>query len=234
MFGSGCTLFIVESGDDQAILNAALLVLADGPLSLSELTTRLFDSGALVTFDGLLRDELMLEIDEILLDTDDTWMSQDQMVALTSTLIDGAVFSHRLTPSELERGVIDATPDLGVIDFDAVEGLELVGGGTLQIQYPFHGEPELDENGSYVVPPGAMSQWDTSEVVCLRRQGTKISLDLAAELGRGEAEERALRAAFENQHVEGFGVEPDQLVMDALCHDPSLFRAPGPSGRGTP
>ncbi|MGH9030418.1 MAG: SEC-C metal-binding domain-containing protein, partial [Acidimicrobiales bacterium] len=37
---------------------------------------------------------------------------------------------------------------------------------------------------------------------------------------------RALRAAFDSRHVEGVGMEPDELVLDALCHDPSLFRSP--------
>ncbi len=201
-------------------------------MSLSDLATTLRQVGVSAAFDGFAHEALMSELDEILLDTDDVWMSDDQVVALTSTLLDGVVFSHRLTQSELERGVLDATPDLGAVDFDAFDGLEMTTGGKLQCRYPFAGKPEpeldldLDENGSYVLPPGSLSALAASDLLCLRREGSKVSLEVASEPGRGEAEERALRAAFENQHVEGLGVEPDQMVMDALSHDPSLFRSP--------
>jgi len=33
-------------------------------------------------------------------------------VALTTAILGGAVLSHRITESELEREVLDATPDL--------------------------------------------------------------------------------------------------------------------------
>lgn len=226
----------METNDVDAILGAALVALADCPMSLSDLTATLRQLGVLAAFDGLDHEALMSELDEILLDTDDVWMSEDQVVALTSTLLDGVVFSHRLTQSELERGVLDATPDLGAIDFDAFDGLEMTSGGTLQCRYPFAGEPGpelelglgLDENGSYVLPPGSLSTFGASDLLCLRREGSKVSLEVASEPGHGEAEVRALRAAFENQHVEGLGVEPDQMVMDALCHNPSLFHSPVP------
>ncbi len=63
-------------------------------------------------------------------------------------------------------------------------------------------------------------------MICLRRQGRSVAIEIAPELGEGEPERRALRAAFDARHVEGMGQEPDDLVLDALCCDPSLFRRP--------
>ncbi len=41
-------------------------------------------------------------------------------------------------------------------------------------------------------------------------------------------EAKALRAAFDHQYIEGVLVEPFQIVLDALTHNPSLFRSPVP------
>jgi hypothetical protein len=77
-----------------------------------------------------LGDDALAELlDEILLYTDDTWMSEDGIVALTTAMLGGAVLSHRITESELEREVLDATPDLGAIDFDSSKWIRCCGNG---------------------------------------------------------------------------------------------------------
>ncbi|MDE3009119.1 MAG: SEC-C domain-containing protein [Acidobacteriota bacterium] len=55
-----------------------------------------------------------------------------------------------------------------------------------------------------------------------------MSLHVGAEFGHGDAEVEALRKAFDHHHVEGILVEPTEILLDALCQNPSLFRAPVP------
>jgi SEC-C motif len=216
------------AADDEfePVMEAALLALANGPLSLSDLTAVLLDIGALAEFEELPHGALMELLDELLLDTDDVWVSEDEIAALTSTLLDGAVFTHRLSASELERGVIDATPDLSALDLGVPDGLALPGAGIMERCYPFNGEPHLDDNGSFVFPAGFLKWYAPSELAGLRRVDSTVSLEVIAEPGPGEAEKTALQAAFKERYIEGYGTEPDDLVLDALCHDPSLFRSP--------
>ncbi len=211
---------------------AASEALAVGPLALSELARRLRSSGALAPFDDEdfdndedLDDDAAL-LDEILLDSDAFWVSNDGMVAVTAQILDGAVFSRRLTERELADGVLNAVPDLGAIDFDLAEGLALPDGSLLESSFPSDREPGYDENGSYVGVASRLEPLEVGDVVCLRRQGLHVAVEICPDLGEGEPEQRALRAAFDARHVEGVGLEPEELVVDALCADPSLFRQP--------
>jgi hypothetical protein len=217
---------VTEDALDEIVLASAFAELAGGPLTLNNLTLRLRRRGALAHYDGLGDDALAELVDEILLETDDTWMSEDGIVALTTTMFSGAVLSHRITESEIERGVLDATPDLGAIGFDSAGGLELSTGGTLKCCFPFDGEPELDENGSFVGPANWLSSVRAGDIVCIRRQGRTLSVEVTPDPGPGEAEEAALRAAFDVRNSVDVGAEAEELVMDALCHDPTLFRSP--------
>ena len=217
---------MTEEAHDEMVRASAFAELAAGPLTLNELAFRLRQGGALAHYDGLGDDALSELLDEILLYTDDTWMSEGGIVALVTTMFDGAVLSHRITESELEREVLDATPDLGAIDFDSTVGLELSAGGTIECCFPFHDESGLDENGSFVGPTGWLSSARAGDVICIRREGRTVSVEVIPDPGRGEAEEAALRAAFDARNSEDVGVEAEELVMDALCHDPTLFRSP--------
>lgn len=220
-------LLLVTEGDVvETVRAAALLELAGGPLPLGDLATRLNGRGLFAVLDGLDDGDLAEALDEILLDSDDTWMSVDGTVASTAALLDGAVFSHRPTEAEWEHGVLHVTPDLGAIDFDAGDGLEFEGGGKMELCFPSDGEAGPDENGSYVGPTGWLAPCHAGEVVCLRPRGGTVSVEIGASLGSGRTEEEALRRAFEARRVEGVGVEPHDLVMEALCHDPTLFQEP--------
>lgn len=217
---------MTEDAPYERVLTWAFAELAARPLALDELARRLRRSGALADSDAWGDDALAELLDEILLYTDDTWMSEDGIVALTATMLDGAVLSHRISESELAREVLDAAPDLGTIDYDSDGALELSAGGTLECRYPFQGEPDLDDNGSFVGPSGWLASRQAGDIVCFRREGRRVSVEVSRKPGRGEAEEAALRAAFEARGSKDVGVEPEELVMDALCHDPRLFRSP--------
>jgi hypothetical protein len=218
---------MVQPDPFDVVSHAVSAALADGPLPLDELAHLLVLNGALEAFGELDDDADVIElVDEILLGSDDTWMSDDGLVALTAPMLDGVVFCHRVSDSEITRGVLDAAPDLGFIDYDVADGLEVAGGGTLECRYPFEGEAALDENGSFVVPAHWMASLQAGNLVSLRRIGRTVSLEVVAAPGPGTAEVEALKQAFAIRHIEGVGVEPHELVLDALCHDSDLFRNP--------
>jgi len=103
---------------EDLVQSAAIAELATGPLEILELVARLRRSGVLAHLESLDDEQLTLELDEILLGSDGIWTTDDGTVASTAALLNGVNFSHRVTSSELERGVLDAIPDLSVLDFD--------------------------------------------------------------------------------------------------------------------
>lgn len=205
--------------DEQAVLDAALGELAGGPLPFDELLERLLERGLTLEEDEL--DEVTL--DEILVTTDATWTSEDGIVANVASLLDGSVFTHRITASELERGVVDFTPDLVVIDFDDEE-LRLHGGGVLTLRFPRDAEPEFDAHGSFTGSPGWLDRFQPGDIVAFRRVGQEMRLEAVGSVGDGDAESAALADAFELHAGPGEGIEPIFCIFDALCSDPGLFR----------
>ena len=112
---------------DELIRLAALAELAGGPMGMFELGARLQRSGVLADLQSLDDEQLALELDEILLSSDAFWTTDDGTVASTAALLNGANFSHRVTRAELELNVLDATPDLIVLDFDIEDSLFFCG-----------------------------------------------------------------------------------------------------------
>jgi hypothetical protein len=209
---------------DDLVQSAALAELATGPMRILELGARLRRSGVLAHLQGLDDEQLALELDEILLSCDGIWTTDDGIVASTAALLNGANFSHHMTSSELERGVLAAVPDLAVLDFDIAGSLGLEGGGELK--FSFEDGPGLNEHGFFVGPPGWLGEIRAPGTVVVSRSGTIVSLHTVAALGRGDAEEEALRQAFDHHHVEGILDEPAEIVLNALCRNSSLFRTP--------
>ncbi len=205
---------------DDPLATAIRSVLGAGPLPFATLVDRLIESGALENDDlDLLRDDVF----DALLDDDDVWLGHDDVVALVATMLDGAVFTHRVSDAEREAGVLHSTPDLDVIDV-AVEGeLELVDGGRLAVAFASE-HPGADEHGSFVGPAGWLDS-DESIVVVTQRAGV-VRLGWTDEVGDGTREADALRRAFDGRYRPGVAQEPTEIVLDALASDPSLFRSP--------
>ncbi|MGC8510430.1 MAG: YecA family protein [Acidimicrobiales bacterium] len=206
--------------DAGPLATAIQSVLGAGPLPFATLVDRLIHVGALAGDDlDLLADE----VQDALLDDDDVWLGSDDVVALIPTLLDGVVFTHRLSDAEREAGVLHSTPDLDVIDL-AVEGeLGLADGGRLVVAFaPEH--PDADEHGSFVGPPGWL---DSSEpIVAVTQRAGIVSLLWTDQVADGTREAAALRRAFDGRHRPGVAQEPTEIVLDALASDPSLFRHP--------
>ena len=209
---------------EDLVQSAAIAELATGPLEILELVARLRRSGVLAHLESLDDEQLTLELDEILLGSDGIWTTDDGTVASTAALLNGVNFSHRVTSSELERGVLDAIPDLSVLDFDIAGSLALESGGELS--FSFEDDPEFNEHGFFVGPPGWLGKIRAPGTVVVSRSGTVVSIHAGAELGRGDAEEEALRQAFDHEYVGGILVEPAEILLNALCRNPSLFRSP--------
>ncbi|MDE3044994.1 MAG: hypothetical protein KGJ10_09260, partial [Acidobacteriota bacterium] len=213
---------------DELIFSTALDILTGGPMSMVALSVRIRSSGVLTHLGEIDDEQLALELDEILLGSDDFWTTDDGTVASTAALLNGVNFSHRLSRVEREHEVIDATPDLVVLDFDVDfgESLSLAKGGDLQFR--FEENPTLNEHGYFVGPSGWLEGFKENETLVVSRSNNVVSLHVGAEFGHGDAEVEALRKAFDHHHVEGILVEPTEILLDALCQNPSLFRAPVP------
>lgn len=213
---------------DELIYSTALAELAGGAMSMVALSARLRSSGVLSHLGDLDDEQLALELDEILLGSDAFWTTDDGTVASTAALLDGANFCHRLTKVEREHAVLDATPDLVILDFDVdfEESLSLAKGGELQ--FSFEENPTSNEHGYFVGPFGWLNEFHEDDTVVVSRFGNVVSLHAGVTLGHGDAEAEALRQAFDHHYVEGVLVEPTEILLDALCQNPSLFRAPVP------
>ncbi|MDZ4827486.1 MAG: SEC-C metal-binding domain-containing protein [Actinomycetota bacterium] len=207
--------------EEDAALAAAFEELAAGPLPFDELLDRLQRLGIVV--DTYELDEEVL--DGLLITTDSAWTNEDGIVALTSTLLDGAVFTHRISADELARGVVDVTPDLVALDYD-LDAMRLPTGESITVSFPFEGEPDLDDHGSLRGPPGWLAGYAPDDLVAFSRSGDGVRFARIDDAGEGTAESDALGAAWALHYRPGMGVEPFEFVLDAMCENPALFRSP--------
>ncbi len=203
------------------IVRAALEELAHGPLPIDELTHRLAQRGVLDQWSDLDPALLVAEVDDVLMETDDTWITADGVISSLATMFDGACFSHRVTDLEFSRCGLDVAPDLAVLDFGVSSTLHL-SSGALSVHIGSD-EGTADENGSFVGPPGWLDH-DGAPTAVLTRRGSLVTLEWHEELEPGEREAAALRREFDDDYSPGVTQEVTDLVLNALVRDPSLFR----------
>ena len=206
---------------------ALIAELASGPIEREELLVRLDKTGLLDQLEssgGGLADDF----DEFLLELDEIWMTEDDIVASTAVILDGACFSHVVTPQELSRGVLHVTPDLVAADMADPEGIEMEGGGQVELAFSNDGADGLEENGSLEGPAGWLNPCAAGDRVMLRLRGSAISVEVPNAFGDGEAEAQGLSASVARLDNGRVAIEITEVVMDAIVHDPSLFRNPVP------
>lgn len=211
---------------DAAIRAAAHAILDDGPLALDELTVMLAERGALAQFDGAELDELEELVDDALISTDDTWTSNDGTISLTRRLLHDVVLTHRVAASELDRGVLDSTPDLGAITWGPSDQWTLIGGGEVAHSYPFEGEPHLSEHGSYVGPDGWLDGIEPDEIIGATCDGERFDILRAVRPEQVEQTAELVRAVFDELCDVESAMECDELVMECLLSDLRVFRTP--------
>ena len=148
----------------EVVVRAARDELAGGPLTFDELTAALRRRGVLdsVDVEGWDLDEI---VDECLMSDDTTLDLADGRIAIVDHVLEGVTLTHRVTPGELERGVLDIHPDLHGLMWGA-EKLPLVGaGGVVTTEYPSDGGPRFPEHGSYVGPDGWLAGVEPGDLV---------------------------------------------------------------------
>ena len=209
----------------EALISRALVLLAEWPLALDELTRRLDTEGLLghLREDGVPEEELVEAVVEELLDTDSTWATpHDEMVGSTAALLDGIVLTHRLTAEELGDEVVAMVPDLEILDWDLPDGLELAGGGRVE-------DVSFDEFTSALAgPSGWLSAFVAGDCVAFSRRGGQLFVEKVEALGDGQRELDALRRYLDDRLPENCGDEATPILLDALIADPGAFRSAVP------
>lgn len=223
-----------------------------GPMSVARITAVLVRAGH---FDPL-RSEGYDDADlEALVD----WVVDDQLVfhatgdglvAHVPTLLEGVVLSHRLTPDEHERGVLDLGVDLAVLT-RSQSRLPLPGGGHAVVHHRWSDRPELAtaaaelglptdpraaDEGSLIGPPGWLDRLRPDRLLVAGLTGGTLAVVPSSGRGRtprptphllealvAAADRRPLLDDEAPDVLEG---HPDDLLLDALAHDPSLLRSP--------
>lgn len=219
----------------HGVVEAAIGLLAAGPMPWPALVRQLADGGHLEAMADLedrelaeldLDDDADLEslgdlVEDAFVTTDEIWGGEaSDLTAATRRVLDGRVFTHRVTAVELEEGWLRADTDLSVIDFpDRV--IELVGGGELRTSWTGPGGTVQCLAG----PVGWLDGLAEGSLVALTSAGGRIevaAVDEAA-LGDGRAERQVLADHLGRwlQPDRGFEVFP--AVMDALVADDSIF-----------
>ena len=211
---------------DAAIRAAAHTILADGPLAMGELTVALAQDGVLAAFDDCELDELVEIVDQALLETDDTWVSASGTVSLVSELLRGVVLTHRVTADELDRGVLDSTPDLGTLTWGLRRTWSLAGGGEVAHAYPFKGERHLAEHGSYVGPDGWLDGIEPGELIGATCDGERFEIVRNATVDYVEQAAELVREVFDELCDPESAMECGELVMESLMRDLQVFRTP--------
>jgi hypothetical protein len=204
---------------EERIVDFALAAVAEGITGYVELVdhcvqlTELGEQADMVGEDPAEYLYFLLENTDLVRITDD-----DQVIRM-DLLLDGVVFTHRLTESEIAGDLVTAIPDLAAIDLDT-QALE-VSGGTVRLEFDFGDDPHLSEHGSLVGPAGWLDRFSPGDVVAFRRQGRSLVVEPAGELADGTEEIDAIREAFEAEtgYREELGAEPGfVLERDISVH----------------
>ncbi len=210
---------------DNRVRDEALQELAAGPLPMSELVARLLARGALDGWRDLDESSLFDALDEVFVETDDLWTTPDDVVAATATLLDGAIFTHRVSDSERATNSLTVAPDLTALTVATDQDLRLADGGDLAVR----GD---DVQGDLLHGP---SGWlaGSSPIIQLTRHGATVAVAplSTTDLHSGDREADALVRAFDEEYETGVAQDLTDLILNALTHDPSLFRHPVPPVR---
>lgn len=214
-----------------------------GPMSAERIRVVLTRAGH---FDPLLaegydRDDLQGLVDWVVDDELAFFVTGDGLVAHVPSLLEGVVVTHVLTAAEAERGLLDVGPDLSVL-LRTGHRLPLLGGGEVVVHHRWDQRAELaraaaelglptdpraGDAGSLVGPPGWLRGWRPgTPVVAGLHAGILAVVPSATGTLPGAPTPAlidALGAAAERRE---HGDPVDDLLLDALAHDPTLLRAP--------
>ncbi len=241
-------------GDDfearfEAELGRLVATLLDvvGPMTAERIRVVLTRAGH---FDPLLaegydRDDLQDLVAWVVDDELAFFCTGDDLVAHVPSLLDGIVVTHVLTASEAERGMLDLGADLAVLARGRTRVPLLAGGETIvhhrwderpelaraaaELGLPTH--PAAGDDGSLVGPAGWLAGLRPGRpLVAGLHTGTLAVVPAEAHLDPARptpALVEALAAAVERRRGDAERDDSvDDVVLDALAHDPTLLRTP--------
>ncbi|WP_298211440.1 SEC-C metal-binding domain-containing protein [Ferrimicrobium sp.] len=217
---------------DDEFVNAVIEELGRDSLPFDTLVARLRKREDLPSLTGTSNDELAIRLREELALTGDLWLTDTGMVIAIETMLDGIQLCHWVTSFELEHEVLEAFPDLALLDCDLIEKAPLADGGELDFEANSDLDLASDEDGEldffYTGSPHWLRSIDEPSLVVLSRRDGVISVG-PGELGDdGVREGEAIRQVFDETCSPGEAVDSIGLLLEVLARDPTLFRTQVP------
>ncbi len=201
--------------EGELISRAALEIVSQGPLPLSELAARLIAQGLLE--EDYDEDELVESLG------DEVWLDSQDIAYLVAPLIEGRCFTHRLSAEELEQGRLKQFPDFAGLWLPS-EGDPLAAYANLFTQ--------MDEDWSqwvYAIDPDWLTSFAPGDLISLTKRGSEVIVSACADPGEGEAERRALGELHARFVAEKVVCDAEDFILHLLAREPDLFRSPGPT-----
>ncbi|MFE3292569.1 SEC-C metal-binding domain-containing protein [Rhodococcus sp. NPDC059234] len=207
----------------DVIADAAMSILREqGPLTAQDWGQLLADAGH-----GPVAE--MVQLVELLDDEDVGYLPDGRTVALDS-LLEGRVFTHRLTETEIAAGILDANPDLTpltvyVLDSDQERA------GQFRVVFADADEPTFADRGvddpnfpygeGLLLAADALSSYAAGDLVGLAVRGGQVELE------RVDAVEAADVSAGLGRILGDEGADNlDAVVWQLAADDPALFTRP--------
>ncbi|MDA8385592.1 MAG: SEC-C metal-binding domain-containing protein [Actinomycetota bacterium] len=199
--------------DEELITGAALEILSQGPLALSELAQRLIQRGLLE--EGYDEDELIETLD------DEVWLDDDVVHSIPA-LTEGRRFTHRLTPEEKALGRLIQFPDFA--------GLWLQHEESAQRRGVSHFSMLDDEFVQWVASADAdwLAPFAPGELIQVIRNDGALVVAACEEPGDGREERRAIAELHERFVETKVSGDAEDFMLYLLAGDPGLFRSPQP------
>lgn len=200
-------------------------------LTIEEILDRAYDDG----WD--LGDHPEDEVQDELEDDERPYLPLDDgRWAFLPSLLDGRIFTHRVSETELQHDVLRVEPDLTLLQMLAEYPPHdrLRDGGEVGFGYPQHTRPGLREVpddaiaelGSFILPVGTLRSLGrrADELVALR-YGSSTGIEVLP-VDEPEASSEELRDYVLERLAEVSPQECDDLLVGALVGQPELFRRP--------
>lgn len=185
---------------------------------LSEAITEILEDGPVPLI------EVLDELDVLAFTGNRFWSTPDDVMVLSSTLMEGLVLTHRLSADEIEAGEVWYSPDLVVLDFGA-NHLELEGAEGIVV-HRFGESPPGEDHSTLVGPVGWLDGFAPGDLVAFTRTGRTVTVTRVEEPVDDEHEVALLRDTIDGRIGPGDGEEAVPFALDAFTRDIEAFRRP--------
>ena len=214
---------------ERALIEHVWAILAAGAQTIDELVSRCHAAGL---FDALVPSHFGDDhsaMNDIVMWAPGIWTSDDDVATRLDLLMDGTMFTHRLSAGEIASGAVDVEPDLTVLNLDVQEfhsPLVLAGGGELEVSY-FGPDGEMAAP-TLIGPEGWLGEFSSGDlVVFIRGSEGRVTVHLATDVGDGAEESDAIDACFltyRRSELAGFDTLP--ILVEVMMANHASFRSP--------